>query len=152
MEQTQWPTPTGEPVQQVAMTHGDVGRLWSELGLPSLVSRHWNIFHQQFLPAILAARSLPVQGEAVGRVIPCSIADDGKALEWFDGSPEIGAMLFATHPSAQPASPERKPLTDEQIRILHEEVMADPHFGKLYRFARAIEAAHGIAATQEPRT
>lgn len=112
--QTQWPTPTGERAQQIAVTHGDVGRLWSELGLPSMVSRHWNIFHQRFLPAILAA-----------------------------------------HPNAQPASPERKPLTDEQISkgcnyaIELSNEIERAAFRKGVKFA---EDAHRIAATQEPRT
>lgn len=59
-----------------------------------------------------------------------------------------GALL-----NAQPASPERKPLTDEQMWALWNSQGSDEmNQTEAVAFARAIEAALGIAATQEPRT
>jgi hypothetical protein len=43
---------------------------------------------------------------------------------------------------------EREPLTDEQISELHDSVIGTPYFGKMQRFARAIERAHGIGNDQ----
>ena len=56
------------------------------------------------------------------------------------------------HQDAQPASPERKPLTDEQIELLWARHADTAETGKRrLAFGRAVEAAT-IATTQEPRT
>jgi hypothetical protein len=49
---------------------------------------------------------------------------------------EIASQALYTAP------PQRKPLTDEQIKIIWRDI--DDSDGMLMRFARAIEAAHGI--------
>lgn len=101
--------------------------------------------------AVKAAPPLPVQG---GEEMPASffagMSEDFRKEAW--------RIRIGAHPNAQPASPERKPLTDEQIKALYH----SSHWWELgqYPFTwgaasvviRAAEAAHGIAATQEPRT
>jgi hypothetical protein len=59
---------------------------------------------------------------------------------------EPGAIPLYTHPAAQPA-PVPVPLTDEQIDALY--INGTKHWIGKRHIARAIEAAHGIAASPE---
>lgn len=116
--------------------------------------------------AAMAALPLPVQGEAEIERLAVEHEDSGfgrVGAEGFTGhifSPEgfgnfVRAML-AAHPKAQPASPERKPLTDEQKAERWSELLpASEKFTSADWFEAGVcfaEETNGIAATQEPRT
>ena len=126
----------------------------------------------------LAALPLPVQGEAVPadcdvRRIMLDVVPgwDGEGVEVYAKTvADVEAALTRMDEqienfAAQPASPERKPLSRSQIddfanqegdydeRHACYSLNGDPDFRyNIYNFVRKIEAAHGIAATQEPRT
>lgn len=64
----------------------------------------------------------------------------------------LRATLEAAHHNAQPASPERKPLTREESQMVVIGLGEKKSVWTWCDLVRAVEAAHGIAATQEPRT
>ena len=58
------------------------------------------------------------------------------------------ALAYQSQPAQEPVA---KPLTDEQIWDVYmkEPVDIDCHVSDLHKFARAIEAAHGITAPSQ---
>ena len=84
----------------------------------------------------------PAQQEPVGEVEQIEIDDDGQASAWFKlhNNVELGQLLYTS-------PPQRKPLTDEEL----EEIVKRGAENKPFHhwFARAIEAAHGIAGEKK---
>ena len=63
----------------------------------------------------------------------------GHHADWWPSTTQVQEMLALAQPAQEP---QRKPLTEQEIGAILEDINA---FGtRLYTFARAIEAAHGI--------
>ena len=63
----------------------------------------------------------------------------GHHADWWPSTTQVQEMLALAQPAQEP---QRKPLTEQEIGAILEDVNA--YGTRLYTFARAIEAAHGI--------
>jgi hypothetical protein len=75
------------PAHDQAVTHGQVGDLWRELGLPELMSWQWERLHQRFIPAIV--RSVATSAPAVK-------ADDTARLDGLGALLQDGTLTIRT--------------------------------------------------------
>ena len=56
----------------------------------------------------------------------------------------LNSESAVSEPVTQPAEAKREPLTDDKVREIYGRDLMDYRDGDYMRFARAVEAAHGI--------
>ena len=97
-----------------------------------------------WVPTELAERVQETMGEF--------LMDHGWRQQDMDTSDEFGALLAAA-PKAEPAQPERVPLTEEQLKQIHhiEEFGLFCDYSEFEQIARDIELAHGIKPAKEDK-